>query len=138
MLQSTSHIPGLPGLSSLSPMKTKEPGGANKDTATLGKFSSSGTFQPASGNFAPVCKVLLNPADGTQTFEKGKKGSFPSPSLSWQEVHCIYIFPPRIFKHHTYQRMFLLQEKIEDFHNLTCKHLEKCPHCITRQRKSWQ
>lgn len=57
----------------LSPMETKEPGDANKDTAILGKFSSSGTFQPATSNFAPVCKVLLNPADGTQTFQEGKK-----------------------------------------------------------------
>lgn len=81
----------------LSPMKTKEPGGANKDTTTLGNFSSSGTFQPATSNFPPVCKVLLKPADGTQTFEKGKNGIFPSPSLSWQEVYCIYIFPTPAF-----------------------------------------
>lgn len=49
----TEHIPYT--WVTLSPMETKEPGGANKDTATLGKFSSSATFQPLTSNFAPVC-----------------------------------------------------------------------------------
>lgn len=89
-------------------METKEPGGATKDTVTLSKFSFSGTFQTAPSNFATVCKVLLNPADGTQTFQKGKKGA--SPSFSQQELHRMYIFPPTIFKHHTYQGVFLFKK----------------------------
>ena len=65
----------------LSPSMPREPGGANKETATPGKLNSSSTFQPAASNFAPVCKVLLNPADGTQSFQKWKKKTNKTTSL---------------------------------------------------------
>lgn len=84
----------------LSPMETKKNRrGANKDTATLGKVSSSGTSQSATRIFATVCKSYWPHQMAPKPLKKGKKGAFPFPSFSWQEIHCIYISPPNIFKH---------------------------------------
>lgn len=118
------------------PAEPKEPGGAKKDTATLGKFNSSSTFQPATSNFAPVCKVLLNPADGTQSFQKWKKQGFFFSFFHDNKVQWVYI-SPLIFKHHTYQQFFITKRK-KEFYNLTnnsCKHVKESAHCINKAEK---